>query len=475
MPAPVREAFLPDQSPWLPGQGIGRSPQAMSAIQLRIHRCLCVLLVSVIFEGLIRKLAPQSLGILIFFIKDFVTLILLTLCLMAKGNAGASRWLGVMGMLLVLLGPCILLTAVDSPALAVFGAKQYLLFPTVAVAMCVAYLPNHRQQLFSLFRLLALSVIVTTLVAVAQNRLPASNWLNLSTSGDDLSMFSAGGYLRVSSTFPFVGQYCFYLNALCYCLPAFFYCNQSKRGGVAKTQILALVGLFIVGTFVTGSRSSVIGNAGILCVGGLLLIVSGGSKALSKIIIPVAVGVILLGLIQTQYPEFFAAYQARTERAGEAADTRNRIENELLDWTAGYEAAPPSLFGYGLGVMSNGSDKVSDYAAQWRSNGFWTETDQATTFFEGGWYLVVVWYGFRCWVIFLCLTRVLKLRRLEFRIAACFAWGFVAIIGLTGTLAVQPPLAIWWWLAVGLITCLGRFDREPSPGTQNLALNLWKN
>jgi hypothetical protein len=116
--------------------------------------------------------------------------------------------------------------------------------------------------------------------------------------------------------------------------------------------------------------------------------------------------------------------------------------------------------GYGLGVMSNGSDKLSDYAARWRGGGFWTETDQATTFFEGGWYLVLVWYGFRFWVIFHSIALVLRLRSLEFRIAACFAWGFIFIIGVTGTLAIQPPLAIWWWLAVGLITCLSRFDRR---------------
>jgi hypothetical protein len=138
-----------------------------------------------------------------------------------------------------------------------------------------------------------------------------------------------------------------------------------------------------------------------------------------------------------------------------------RIQGGLLEWTDGTLEAPPSLFGYGLGVMSNGSDKLSAYAAQWRSSGFWTETDQATTFFEGGWYLVLVWYGFRFWVIGKCLVLVLKLRNLEFRLMACFAWGFILIIGVTGTLAIQPPMAIWWWLAVGLISCLGHFDREP--------------
>ena len=460
MPLPTPAMPWPKQLSQPPQRnGAATLPQAMTAGQRRIHRSLCLLVISLIFEGIARKLAPGFLGTPIFFFKDFLTLWLLFICLKEKRNPVAAHWLNVMGVWSALLAPCILLTATNSPILAVFGAKQYLLFPAVAVAMGIAYLPNHRQQLYSLFRLIAWSVVVTTLVSVAQNRLPASNWLNLSVAGTDLSNFSAGGYLRVSSTFPFVGQYCYYLNALCYCLPVYFFLNDSLRGWTVKLQALVFIGLFLVGTFVTGSRTSVVGSAGILCASGLLLAVCGGPKAVLKILIPVGVGIALLGLIQTVYPEFFAAYNSRTSEASHNAELAERIQHGLLGWTDGWENAPPSLLGYGLGVMSNGSDKLSAYAAQWRASGFWTETDQATTFFEGGWYLVLVWYGFRFWIVFRTLTLVLRLRRMDFRIAACFAWGFIAIIGLTGTLALQPQEAIWWWLAVGFIPCLSGFDR----------------
>ena len=448
----------------------------MTSFQLRIHRCLCLLVLSMIFEGVARKLAPQSVGILIFFFKDLVAVVLLFLCLTGKPNPEASRWLGVMGKFSALLVPCILLTAVNDPVLAVFGAKQYILFPIVAVAMCAAYVPNHRRELFSFFRLIVLSLFVTTLVAVAQNRLPADNWLNLSVAGDDLSGFSAGGYLRVSSTFSFVGQYCFYLNAMCYCLPVYFYFNKFFHGWAPNVQTVVLIGLTIVATFVTGSRASVIGNATMLSVGGLLAAFCGGGRGLIKIIAALIVGALLLLALQSLYPEFFAAYQARVEGHSESSHTveiEKRVIGGLLDWTDGWEEAPPSLFGYGLGAMSNGSEKISAYAARWRDAGFWTETDQATTFFEGGWYLVLVWYGFRFWVVIHSLTLVLKLRDLEYRFIGCLAWGFISIIGLQGTLSIQPPLSIWWWLAVGLIICLGHFDRG-QPGkkqTQDFNLN----
>jgi hypothetical protein len=439
-------------------------PSSISSAQRTIHRLLCLLILSVIFEGIARKAAPKSLGIIIFFSKDVLTLVLLLLCLKKKFNAEASRLLGVMGRIVLLLSPCIVLTAIHDPLLAAFGMKQYALFPTVAIAMCVAYIPNGFRELFSLFRLIAFSVMVTTIVAVAQNRLPATNWLNLTAGGDDMSIFSAGGYLRVSSTFPFVGQYCFYLNALCYCLPAFF-AFQSIVGRRGTTiQIVVLIALAIIGTFVTGSRSSVIGNAAILCAAGLLCFFFVGVKALIRVTALAGLGIVLLALMQSQHPELFAAYEARADGTGQesqAIEVGNRVEEALLGWTAGSPVSPPSLLGYGLGIMSNGSDKLSAYAAGWRINpGSWTETDQATTLFEGGWYLIILWNGFRLWVIGYSLASMLKLRHMEFRILGCFASGFILVIGITGALAIQPPLSIWWWMAVGLVTCVAHFDQD---------------
>jgi hypothetical protein len=443
---------------------VGIADLSMSSSKRKIHRLLCLLILTVIFEGLARKIAPLALGTLIFFAKDLLTVILLILCLKAKPNAEASRLLHVMRLIVLLLSPCIALTAFHDPLLAAFGIKQYALFPTVAVAMCMAYIPNGFRELFSLFRLIAFSVIVTTGIAIAQNRLPAANWLNLTAGGDDMSIFSAGGYLRVSSTFSFVGQYCFYLNALCYCLPAFFTFKNIVGARGSTIQIVVLTGLFLIGTFVTGSRASVVGNAAMLGAGALLCLFFVGVKSLIKVAALAGLGIVLLGLMEAQRPELFAAYQARVDGTGEASHTievAHRIENGLLGWLDGVSGkAPPNLLGYGLGVMSNGSDKLSDYAAEWRSGGFWTETDQATTLFEGGWYLMFVWYGFRFWVIIYSLVQVRKLRHLEFRLVSCFASGFILVTGIMGTLAIQPPLAIWWWLAVGLATCLGHFDRE---------------
>ena len=437
---------------------------SMSKSQRTIHRLLCLLVLSVVFEGIVRKILPQSLGIVIFFAKDMISVLLLWLCLKAERNQEASRLMSALGRFLLLLAPSVALTAFHDPVLAVFGLKQYALFSTIAVAMCIAYLPNHYRQIFFLFRLMAFTVVVTTCIAVAQNRLPSSSWLNLTPSGEDTSIFSAGGYLRVSSTFPFVAQYCFYLNALCYCLPAFVVFNKFLGLRGATIQIIFLLGLAIVGSFVTGSRTAVVGNAAILAAGGLLCVVFVGVKSFIKLSAIAGLGVLLLGLMQSQHPELFAAYQARSDGTGEeshAVEIEERVLNDLLGWTSGGVASPPSLFGYGLGVMSNGADKLSAYAYHWRYfPKSWTETDLATTLFEGGWFLIILWNGFRLWVIGYSLAIVLKLRHAEFRVLGCFALGFVLVVGITGTLSIQPPLSIWWWMAVGLITCLSHFDRQ---------------
>jgi hypothetical protein len=449
----------------------GSAAPPMSPSQRLIHRLLCLVILAVVFEGVARKLAPHALGTVIFFLKDILTVVLLWSCLRMPPNVASSHLLGVMGNLVLLLLPCVLLTAIHDPLLAAFGLKQYALFPAIAVAMCQAYVPFHRREMFALFRMIAFSVVLTTLVAVVQNKLPSASWLNLSVTGDDLSGFAAGGYLRVSSTFPFVGQYCFYLNALCYCLPAYFYFRRLFTTRAEKMQMIVLAGLFIIGMFVTGSRESVIGNASILGLGVLLSVYLVGIKALFKVLMFGAIAAVLLVAIRSQHPEFFGAYDVRaagTEELSQRTELQQRIKSGLLDWTSGGQNAPPSLFGYGLGVMSNGSEKLSNYAATWRSNTYWTETDQATTFFEGGWYLIVVWYGFRLWVVIYCFRIGLKLRRSESRFFVCFVLGYIMVMGLMGTLAIQPPLAIWWWLAVGLVTCLFHFDRVQPTGRRSI-------
>jgi hypothetical protein len=112
--------------------------------------------------------------------------------------------------------------------------------------------------------------------------------------------------------------------------------------------------------------------------------------------------------------------------------------------------------------MSNGSQRVSAVAMSYRQDDFWTETDLATTYFEGGWYLIVVWTGFRLWVIWNVVGAIRQIRDSKIFLVAAGLVGFVIVTGLMGTLGIQPPLAIWFWLAVGLVFVLAHHDRLDS-------------
>jgi hypothetical protein len=439
---------------------------------------LWLLVTVLVLEGFLRRLVGGGVGgIAIFFIKDFLCFGMLLLVNQVPSNPVRSQLSRPLLLLLLGLLPLILNTATHGPLLAVFGAKQYLLWSAVALAVTSAYLPDRPKQLFRLLTWVAILVIPTTLMAVYQQRLPAQHWLNASPDGASLSGFSSAGYLRVSSTFSFVAQYAMFLNALCYALPAAV--TAPARSWLLRLikSPLVLLPFMVAGMYITGSRSAVVGSAAIALAGLPLLLVRAGSRAFVPVVGMLAIGAVSLLVAREQFPEFFAAYDERSrDRDGESHTEQivGRVTSGLFDWVGGTWWAPASLIGYGLGVMSNGADRVSTYAASWRDGGFWTETDQATVLFEGGYYLVMLWYGFRLWILGQTLAWLFSMRQPRLVLPAAFAGGFVLVMGIVGTLSIQPPQAIWWWLAVGAVGCLKHFDavhqqaaeRKPSsPGS----------
>jgi hypothetical protein len=130
----------------------------------------------------------------------------------------------------------------------------------------------------------------------------------------------------------------------------------------------------------------------------------------------------------------------------------------MFSWTSDVSSTP--ILGYGLGVMSNGSETLSKYASMIRGNS-WTETDFASTLFEGGIYLVVIWYPFRYFIICQCVWRLLRTHNDDLSVPMGFAVGVVTVVGFVETLGIQPPIAIWWWFAVGAVVLLWWKSEKP--------------
>ena len=434
--------------------------------QKGLQRGIMVLLSLVIVEGLLRKIFP-FLSVLLFFAKDFVVLYLGLKASLGKLPQAGERILTWQIALLVLMLPCILDTSIRDPVLGVFGTKQYCLFPFVGVAFCAAYLPDQGRELARILKFLALSIIATSALAMLQSRLPPGHWLNTTPDGESLAGFSAGGKLRVSSSFIFVAQYCMYLNGMVGILASFIMLRKAERSLLSRLLPVIILCFFIIGVFITGSRSAVIGTLAITVAGSAaLLLGSGASKALRVILF---LGVAYLGYLamHTVFPDAFVAYEARSQDSGGVShnqEVMERIIKGLVDWTGAIKTIP--VLGNGLGIQSNGSERFSTWAAIMKDRWGWMETDQHMVVFEGGIYLVAIWYSFRLFVILYTGFCMVAIRDPLKATSAAFCWGFVVVEGVVGTLSIQPPLTIWWWTSIGLILCLREYDKIAT--TRNL-------
>ena len=425
--------------------------------ELRLRQLISLLVVVLTFEGIARKAFP-TLSVWLFLLKDFiVTIMALYVVRMPAAPALSALWRAYK-ILAVLFVPPFLCTAWndwvvgDHLLLAVFGAKQYLLFPMVGFATFYAFHRVKMEEILRFFRWASLLIIPTAALAFVQLRLPHDHWLNMAVTGTSLSAFAAAGELRVSSSFSFVAQYCAFLNAQVFMLMLALH-EWRKRSLIWKALLFSLVPLFVMSSFITGSRGAVVGNTVIILVAGVLVLCRFEFGKALKI---VAVAVLLLltvRVVQHFVPQTMAAYSEREEGhlIGLSAEVKQRVYDSFF--VPVKDKSMRTFFGNGLGVMSNGSDTFSPYAAVWR-NYMWTETDFSSTLFEGGIYLAVIWYGFRLYVIGLTTRRFLREISGEFSVPTAFTQGFVIVIGVTGTLAIQPPIAIWWWLAVGMVLVL---------------------
>lgn len=426
------------------------APPETPAVRTLRHT-LMALVVLLTFEGLLRKLEPGSIGVLIFLLKDVVILYLGFQVFSRHKLNPAVHFLSI-GYLVAgfFFVPCILQTMAHDPVLAVFGAKEYLLYPMVALALFVAFENAPMSRVVGFARLVAFLMIPAGLVAILQTRLPATNWINMSVDGGSLEDFSSAGHLRVSSTFSFVSQFCCFLNMQMFMVFLALQGGVKKLPPLKKLIYLAPIPLLVVCSYLTGSRGAVVGNTMVLVFAvGLACMRFELGKVIRFVWIAGAIAVVAL-IFQALSPDLMATYTVREK--GHAFGVSNEIQDRVFDaffgWTAHVGEVP--FFGNGLGLMSNGSDAISSYSKNFRIASGWTETDFATTLVEGGPYLMFVWYAFRYYIIFQTTRLFLFQTSRELFLPGAFCQGYVILVGLTGTLGIQPPIAIWWWLGVGL-------------------------
>jgi len=317
----------------------------------------------------------------------------------------------------------------------------------VALAMFHAFEFSHMEDILVFYRWISLLVIPTAALAAVQLKLPHDHWLNRSVAGESLEDFQAAGQLRVSATFSFLAQYCIFLNAEVSMLMLVLH-DWRKQRWYWKLLLASLIPLLVFSSFVTGSRGAVTGNLVIIMVGAALALVKLQVRSILQVALIVGGLYGAVGLVHHFFPDAMAAYSSREngQLIGVSAEIRQRVWGTFY-WI-GQDRNLMTFLGNGLGVMSNGAGTFSLYAVGWR-NAVWTEADFPTILFEGGFYLAVIWYGFRLYIIGVTTIRFVGSLSGDFVAPIAFVQAFIIVIGLLGTLGTQPPIAIWWWMGVG--------------------------
>ena len=427
----------------------------------RVSRILLyTLITTLVFEGLVRKLVPNSVaGTIIFFFKDFICFIGLVFVYNQYSLPSIFSIKQKWAWISIALIPLLFFAFFIDPGLSLFAAKQYLLYTVVVLLTHYCFFDIKIEKIRNFLFYFSLLLLITTSVAMLQNSLPSTAWINLSVSGDSLEGFSAGGYLRVGSTFSFTGQYGWFLNVACPMTLAFFSVSAVTSKRVSVWQLLywgVLVVAYIIGIFITGGRTAVLGAAAILGVGLFCLLLKRPMWVLTTGLVIISITYILLGALQEYKPEYFAAYAQRSsgsETQTHQQEVEERVGNSFTDWTIWFWKQDVStiLLGNGLGVMSNGSEQLSSFARNIKRSGFWTETDTATIFWEGGLYFALVWYLFRFSIVLVCFRIYWSIKEKRLNTGGAFLFAYIMVVGVSGTLGTQPPLSIWWWLSIGIL------------------------
>ncbi|MEO0795904.1 MAG: hypothetical protein AAFX93_12110 [Verrucomicrobiota bacterium] len=428
---------------------------------VRIQQTLLLGLVFLlIFEGIFRKLAPGPISTLLLFAKDGICIVLVLTLATSPPRGQGRKLFGYWFAFMAVFSIPFMKTLFISPPLAIFGAKQYILFPVVAIAMTAAFPPSQIEALKRHFAWFAYSVIITFAVSMLQLALPDSHWLNRGIGGMDLRAFAAGGVLRVSSTFPFVAQYSMYLNALIFGIGLMLAIGLPKRFPklLKKIPIWAVLLCYGISLFATGSRQSVIGTAIMFSISLFVLLLGNRTKVFTLAIRLLVVMAVVIGAAQFILPKAFVVYELRSEYSDNQSELASRLSYSLFGWVDGLPGAPPNFLGYGIGVMSNGSEKISGYAAEWRDR-IWGETESSNVMFEGGWWLMATFFGFRLAVTIWVVSLALKIRSSPYFLGAASITGFVIFVALFGQLSIQPPLSCWFWMAVGTAAVLANLHR----------------
>ena len=122
---------------------------------------------------------------------------------------------------------------------------------------------------------------------------------------------------------------------------------------IRRPLLIVVIACFVVGMFSTGSRSAVLGIAVSVMFTAFVVFISNRSQSQIKLVGAFVLAAIGYFSAQVIMPSAFVAYNARSgSSGGHYTEIGDRIIHSTMSWTEGLKGAPPTLFGYGVGVAS---------------------------------------------------------------------------------------------------------------------------
>lgn len=381
----------------LPGAGAGARVAGVARLT-RAGRLFVSVMLIVILEGAVRKWLASSMTLPLVLARDALALYAIYYAF-SRGhlqrNKGATLILLAWSCCVVMWGMLQLILGESNPKVFLIGLRFWLLYIWFACAV-TASMTEHDYRVAVKTVLWAL-LLMGPLVVV-QHLSPPGARINteVDSEGDDVFTVALG-VVRTTGTFSFtVG----YTTFVALCAPLVLLMLESrKRTSGQRLFALMVLGAFVAGSIVSGSRSTVLFSGGMLGIYLLGSVILAPGRRRGIALLALVFIVLLLGLFLYVFQGAVEATQERFQVASEAEDFVERVTTIFIGEPEIYKRF--TWTGYGVGL---GSNLAAYFVTGDRYSFALAETETGRTLLEGG-LLGYVFAALKALIVIAALTK----------------------------------------------------------------------
>ena len=411
----------------------------------RAGRLFVTVMLIVIFEGAIRKWLSSATTLPLVLSRDILALYAIYYAF-SRGHfhrhKGMSLALLAWSCCVVMWGMLQLILGESNPKVFVIGLRFWLLYIWFACAV-TASMTEYDFRVATKVVLWTL-LLMGPLVAV-QHLSPPGAFINTEVDSEGGDVFEvAAGVVRTTGTFSFtVG----YTTFVALCAPLVLLMLESrKRTKGQRLFALAVLGAFVAGSIVSGSRSTVLFSGGMLALYliGSVFLAPGRRKGIA--LLAIVFIVLVLGLFLYIFQGAVEATQSRFQAASQAEDFVGRIATIFIGEPAVYQRFVWT--GAGVGLGSN----LANYVQSGDTSFFaLAETETGRTLLEGG----LLGYAFAALKALIAIVAIAKssLQAMRTRTMfpvlvwitisfAMFSWSYVGQLSINALFGVLFALGL---------------------------------